>query len=415
MTSHRQVATSLLMIAVAALVGAFAWRLATDKPAAPATAAKAPPPANVAKVVKEEALATVTLTEEALNRLGVKTAPLERKTLRRVRFYGGEAMIPTGKAVIVSAPLAGIVRAPAAGLKQVGRDVKKGEALLMLSPLLSPEARTMIAAQMVDAEGQENNARTTLEATTIALDRARKLLRDEAGSRRNVDEAQAAYEVASKTLEAAAARKSILTKIAGELHNGTASPLPIDAPSDGILRNLNAMPGQAVASGAALFEVADMQTIWLRVPVPVSDMSELARDQEALVGPLVENRAAPKLRARSIPAPPTANALSGTVDLYYEMSNAKNETTPAERLGVEIPLKQAAESLVVSSGAVVYDIHGNSWVYEQTAPRTYVRRRVAVDHLVDNMAVLANGPKAGTVVVVEGAIELFAAETGFIK
>jgi hypothetical protein len=54
-------------------------------------------------------------------------------------------------------------------------------------------------------------------------------------------------------------------------------------------------------------------------------------------------------------------------------------------------------------------------VYEQTAERTYVRRRVAVRHVVEATAVLASGPPPGSAVVVAGAAELFGTETGFTK
>jgi len=402
------------MVAIAALIGAVAWRLVADKPAS-STAAKPNPPANVAKVVKEESLATVALTEDAEKRLGVKTSPIERKSMRRVRVYGGEAMVPVGKTAIVAAPLAGIVKAPPQGMKMVGRPVKKGEAVLQLSLILSPEARTTLASQLVEAEGQESTARANLEAATIALDRARRLLRDEAGSRRNVDEAQAAYESATKIHEAAAARKNILMKLAGDLQSGTTAPIQIDAPDDGLLRNVNAVPGQAVSSGSALFEVVNLQTMWVRVPVPVGDVSEIVREQSAQVGPLIGTAKDPKVAAKPIAAPPSANSQAGTVDVYFELPNSSGTYYPGERLGVDLPLKGSGESLAVPAGAIVYDVHGNAWLYEQTAPRTYLRRRAAVDHVVDGTIALVNGPKPGTPIVVEGAIELFAAETGFIK
>ena len=78
--------------------------------------------------------------------------------------------------------------------------------------------------------------------------------------------------------------------------------------------------------------------------------------------------------------------------------------------------------------AVVYDIHGGTWVYEQIGERTrtFVRRRVDVEYVVGDTAVLAHGgtagnrvvataPPAGTLVVVAGAAELFGTETGFTK
>ncbi len=71
-----------------------------------------------------------------------------------------------------------------------------------------------------------------------------------------------------------------------------------------------------------------------------------------------------------------------------------------------------AESLVVPWAAVLYDIHGTTWVYEKTAKTVFRRRRVLVRYTTDDLAVLAAGPKVGTEVVVDGAAELFGTEFG---
>lgn len=68
------------------------------------------------------------------------------------------------------------------------------------------------------------------------------------------------------------------------------------------------------------------------------------------------------------------------------------------------------ESLVVQTSAIVRDIHGSEWVYENIAPHQYVRRRVEVRYVTGSQAVLARGPAQGAQVVVTGAAELFATE-----
>lgn len=103
------------------------------------------------------------------------------------------------------------------------------------------------------------------------------------------------------------------------------------------------------------------------------------------------------------------------MDLYYEADNRGGGLTPGQRVGASLPLRGEAESLTVPWASVVQDIHGGTWVYEQTAPRTFVRRRVAVRSVVGDTAVLAGGPPPGTQVAVAGAQELFGSETGFSK
>jgi hypothetical protein len=59
---------------------------------------------------------------------------------------------------------------------------------------------------------------------------------------------------------------------------------------------------------------------------------------------------------------------------------------------------------------VLHDIHGGQWVYEQTAPHTYTRRRAQVARLAGGDAVLASGPPVGSKIVTDGSAELFGTE-----
>ena len=89
--------------------------------------------------------------------------------------------------------------------------------------------------------------------------------------------------------------------------------------------------------------------------------------------------------------------------------------SPGQRVGVNVAMKGEDVSLTVTWSAVVHDIYGGTWVYEQTGERTFVRRRVVIRLVQGTTAVLANGPAVGTRVVTAGAAELFGTETGFSK
>ena len=414
MKAFQRLASAVLTFALAAAVGAGAWWLVTHKPPPP-TADKPPPPAVVGKVVKEDELNTVVLTDEAEKRVGLAVAPVERKAVRRVRVYGGEVAVPVGRTILVAAPLGGTLKAAPGGEVRAGQPVKAGQPIFQLTPLLTPDGRATLSASLADAEGQVNNAKTQVELTRIALDRAKRVQKEGAGSQRQVDEAEAAFNLSAKTLDAATARQTILKKVVGDAEAGTAAPVPIDAPEDGLLRVVSALPGQTVPSGAPLFEVIDLSTAWVRVPLPVGDLDSVDRAAPAAVGKLSAAPGARLTPAKPVPAPPSANPLAATVDVFYEVPNADGKLTPGQRLGVSVPLADAADGLTVPWSAVVFDIHGGTWVYEQVGPRRYARRRVAVAFTAGPDAVLSGGPPAGAKVVVAGVQELFGAETGFVK
>ena len=123
-----------------------------------------------------------------------------------------------------------------------------------------------------------------------------------------------------------------------------------------------------------------------------------------LGGPAIGHSASP------VTGPATANAATATVDWYYEIP-AGLALRPGERVAVDIPVRDtAAEQLVVPFASVLHDIHGGQWVYENSAPHTYVRRRVQVARISGSDAVLASGPAPGTKIVTDGSAELFGTE-----
>ena len=75
----------------------------------------------------------------------------------------------------------------------------------------------------------------------------------------------------------------------------------------------------------------------------------------------------------------------------------------------------AAQRKVVPYAAVLYDLHGETWAYTNPEPLIFVRHRISVDYIADNLAVLSEGPPSGTQVVTVGATDLFGTESGLGK
>ena len=311
--------------------------------------------------------------------------------------------------------------------------VARGQPIFLLLPLLSPEravltpaerirfaeAKNALATSRIDAEGQVQQAQAQVDAAKISLDRAERLLRDEAGTVRAVDDAKAQQEIADKGLQAAASRRKRARRHPAKLDEeaGELLPLTLESPQDGILRAEHAMAGQVVAAGAPLFEVMDCDPIWVRVPVYVGEAPEILTDRPARVSSLAERTSAhtPRMAQADRGRASTATALASTVDIYYELPNSSGELRPGARVSVELPLATEDEARVLPWSAVVHDINGGAWVYERTAPQTFVRRRVQVRFVEDDQAVLDQGPAAGAEIVKQGAMELFGGEFGFGK
>ena len=116
--------------------------------------------------------------------------------------------------------------------------------------------------------------------------------------------------------------------------------------------------------------------------------------------------------AKRVTAPLKADPTAASVDLYYELSGAGATLRPGERVMVELPLKSTQQGLVVPEAAVLYDIHGDAWVYEDLGGNAYARRRVQIARHAGDRAVIARGIAEGVKVVTAGAAELFGTEFG---
>ncbi len=391
---------SALTIAVFALLLCFA---SCAKPQAAETH-KAAPPAKVENAVKETELATIKLSPQAEQRLGITIAEAAIQPVAEVRNFAGEVVLPPDRTTSVAAPMGGTLGTGSensSGVPVVGLFVRKGQTLFRLTPYLAPERDLRVQIERDIAAAQ-----TRVEAARVRLSRAEQLLRDKAGSEKSVQQSREELDLAENELKAARAR----------LERFDSKPLTSDysvsiaAPRDGIVTKVFANPGQAIVGGSPLVEIANLSSVWIRVPVYVGDLRDIEARQSAKVQNLGDAPTAPSRLARPVKAPPSADALSNTADLYFELANTDGSLRPGQRMGVTLSSKGSTESLVVPWSAVVYDINGGAWVYENTAPQQFVRRRVEVTRVANSQAVLARGPAVGAKIVTTGVAELFGTE-----
>ncbi len=392
--------------------------------------ANSEPPAKVMQTSNEQKLATITLTPQAEARLGIRLAQVQLANVQRKRTLGGEVVLRPDQAISIAAPIAGTISAPDENeIPAAGSRVAKDQPLFVLKPLLTPERDVLTPAERVgvaqttasldamqlDAEREIESAKLRVDATHINYDRAAKLLADEAGSQRTVDEMMTQLKLAEEALKTARERHELLAKISLDADAGDLGLQSMTAPLAGILRTIDAAPGETVTMGSKLFEVVNVDRMWIRVPVFVGQWRELDLTQVALVKEFGQPASVPARAARPVAAPPAADPLSSSVDLYYEIDNADGRLYPGQKLEVTLTMRSPETSLVVPWAAILFDIHGGEWVFEQTSPQKYIRRRVQVRYVDRDLAVLEVGPLPGTKIVTDGAAELFGTEFGIGK
>jgi multidrug resistance efflux pump len=277
--------------------------------------------------------------------------------------------------------------------------------VLTIIPLAPAERDVRIEAERTVAEavGRQDMAAKRSE-------RARQLTRDGSGSRRAAEEAQADLAVADAALKAA--RDRLALAASGVSASGT---IRLEAPHAALLRTLYARPGQTVAAGAPLFDLVQLEALWVRVPLYAGDIDAVDRQAPVELVVLGAASGTPGVAATPVAAPPTADAATAGVDLFYRVANRGRSLRPGQRVSVRVPLRSRQARLVVPHASLLFDAFGGTWVYEARDGGVFVRRRVALADVVGETAVLQQGPAVGTRVVTLGAAELFGTEFGVGK
>lgn len=425
-----------------------------------AAAPKIPPPAKVASPVKEADLAVITLTPEAERRLLIPQglAKVVRKAVPATTAFPGEVVVPPGRSAFLTAPFTGVIE-PAGEPPVAGSRVTRGGgAMYRLTPLPSPERmlispaertalrltavtieqtraglelrvaelRAKLAADMADAEGNLARAKVRLDAAEIARRRAEQLVRDMAAGTRALDEAVAAVDTAKAELAAAQARRDVLADTKFDAPSipatsGTTEPagdapavVLLEPPLTGIVRDVRVAPGQKVTAGQVLSEVIDPAELWLRVAVPVAELAGLTPGASAVVLDVSARPRPTGAVLEPVAAPPTADPLRETADLYFRLPESEGPRRPGERIWIGLPRRGAdASASTVPWAAVLFDAWGGAWVYETVGPQKYARRRVSPVRVHEGIAVLSDADlREGTSVVTTGAAELLGVEFG---
>jgi hypothetical protein len=202
----------------------------------------------------------------------------------------------------------------------------------------------------------------------------------------------------------------------GDLGRGRAMPEP--KPAGGVLGAFGskaeasaATPAAAVTRPAAPRSPAKGD-VWVLVTLSPAEWDRLAKNKPARLLPLAtRDKLGKEVLAKPSGIPPMEDMKRSMLSLYYKVPGKDHGLAVNDRMRVELQMSGNQEKKkVVPYGAVYYDAKGAAWVYVNTNPLTFERRRVAVERVVENLAVLSDGPPVGTPVVTVGAALLYGAE-----
>jgi hypothetical protein len=188
---------------------------------------------------------------------------------------------------------------------------------------------------------------------------------------------------------------------------------PAAKPAGGGFADFGRVPPAAAAQPvAARPSGPTADNVWVLVTLSPREWERLAKDKPARVLPLAtRDKAAKQVLAEPTGMAPLEDTKRSMLTLYYMVPGKDHGLTLANRMRVELPLIGVEEKQKVAPySAVFYDSKGTAWVYVNAKPLTFERQRIAVERVVGDLAVLSEGPPAGTSIVTVGAALLYGAE-----
>jgi cobalt-zinc-cadmium efflux system membrane fusion protein len=292
--------------------------------------------------------------------------------LKRALRASGRVLPAGGSEAVLTAPVDGVVTA--ASWPHPGLDVARGAPLFVLTPRVSADQSVAgLRADVTELEAELGTAKAR-------LGRLQELLKVEAASRRDVEEAEARVKGLTARLDAARRDRAAASAIRS---GGGAGPesFRIASPLAGRVAEVAVSPGQFVAAGTPLGRVVRTSPVWVELALQPDQASSLVQVPAGLSvrrwageEPFLIPGEDLRLVARS----PEVQAGTGTVPVILEVRRGVDLLRLGSRIEAEVLLPQDLSGIVIPASSLVDD-SGVEVVYVQLGGESFDRREVKVE------------------------------------
>ncbi|MEM6559964.1 MAG: efflux RND transporter periplasmic adaptor subunit [Planctomycetota bacterium] len=287
-------------------------------------------------------------------------------------------------------------------LVDVGETVEAGQALA-----------TVNSAGVADAKAAYLSALATAEVTRSAHERESRLVEENISAKREAEAAEAGFKLADlnrrKTEQALLNLGFSPSDVASVADTGSSSSdLIVRAPFAGTVVGREAVLGEAVEPGDALFEVADLSTMWVELAVPEEHAAALRPGMPVVAR--VKALPTAEFRGELLWLSPQIDEQTRMVRARAIVPNDEGVLRHGMFAQVITELSDTLDALTLPGGAV-QDIDGLSFVFVRSEPDLYEARRVEVASAANGRVAVAGIGTDDDVVTAGG----FTMKTEFLK
>ena len=272
----------------------------------------------------------------------------------------------------VQAPLDGLIELGPDGVPFVGKSVKAGEVLAVLSPSISVFDRGSLQQATAEVEGKLRIAEQKLARLSKISDVVAK---------REIDETK--FEVESLREQ----KKALVPK--------NSEKIQLKAPLNGTISVANIRAGQVVTARDTLFEIVDPQNLWIEgigkfEHDDIAISAAFALDAEGHSIPLTFVGQAPALRQQSMA-------------LHFKINEAHSSLAIGASVKVILQRGEAVDGLVLPGAAVVRGTNGLPQVWEKVSAERFRALPVRTKPIDGARVLILSGVELGSRIVTGGA------------
>ncbi|MEY4210623.1 MAG: hypothetical protein RLZ92_1004 [Pseudomonadota bacterium] len=311
----------------------------------------------------------LTITPEKIQKLGVKTDKVAYRPLARAIRALGNVQIDEQRMHVVNAKFEGWIQRLL--VNTTGQSVKKGQPLLEIySPdLLSAQQEYLIAKQGEAA---------LLQASPQALTTAQQLTR-------NALQRLKYWDIGSMQLNRLQQQDQVVEY------------LPLLSPVDGVVIEKPAVAGMRFMPGEVLFQIADLQRVWLLVDVFEQDLDWVTVGQTVSVA--IKAYPDKTFSGQIGFIYPTLNTDTRTVKVRVELDNKQGLLKPGLYGSVDLSAGHHARQVLMVADSAVLDSGTRQVVLVQLSEGRFEPRVVKLGRQADGYSEVLDGVVDGETVV----------------
>lgn len=359
------------------------------------------------KPKEKENAGTITLDQTAQQKAHIAVATVTAKQIAKSLTAPGQLTVNEDQTWRIGAVVSGKVDELTA---RVGDSVRAGQ---VIGRIHSHDAHVARAAYQ-QASTELERARAAEAYSRGRRDRAERLLELRAGSRQDVETAEAelrnAQAAIAKAQSEIAKERAHLTEILHIPIDNRPGPsqdaedgVPIFAPASGTVLQRKATIGSVVNAGDELLTLSDTGSLWMIAAANELDLAKLRPGQTARI----EVRAYPsrEFTGRILKLGEQLDATTRTLQIRIFVPNPQGLLKPEMYATASIE-EGGTRAVLILPEEAIQDINGVPAVFVRRSATEFEPRTVKTGRHVNGEAEITEGLKAGDAVVVKGSFLL---------